>query len=175
MVVTKDETTIVEGNGGPEDIKGRVNQIRAEIENTDSDWDREKLKERLAKLAGGVAVIKAGAAAKEELIERKRVIERAVSVSRAAVREGIVPGGTIPLVRAQAALADQAGTGDEAARDVVHRARSGGFSPSSKPLSGGPGWRRRRPRPGRRCRPAARRGGGRPGRGRWPRPGRPTS
>src|SRR5215216_285872 len=122
VVVTKDETTIVEGSGDPEDIKARINQIRAEIENTDSDWDREKLKERLAKLAGGVAVIKAGAAAKEELIERKRVIERAVSVSRAAVREGIVPGGTIPLVRAQAALADQAGTGDEAARDVVHRA-----------------------------------------------------
>src|SRR5215216_7743297 len=122
VVVTKDETTIVEGRGNPEDIMGRIAQIKQEVEWTDSDWDREKLQVRLAKLAGGVGVIKVGAAAKEELIERKRVTERAVSVSSAAVREGIVPGGTIPLVRAQAALADQAGAGDEAARDVVHRA-----------------------------------------------------
>ncbi|MBV9059675.1 MAG: chaperonin GroEL [Pseudonocardiales bacterium] len=102
VVITKDETTIVEGAGDPEQIKGRVNQIRAEIENSDSDYDREKLQERLAKLAGGVAVIKAGAATEVELKERKHRIEDAVRNAKAAVEEGIVPGGGVSLIQAGA-------------------------------------------------------------------------
>src|SRR5690606_2607251 len=93
VVVTKDETTIVDGAGDPEQIQGRVNQIRAEIEKSDSDYDREKLQERLAKLAGGVAVIKVGAATEVELKERKHRIEDAVRNAKAAVEEGILPGG----------------------------------------------------------------------------------
>ena len=103
VVVTKDETTIVEGAGDAEEIAGRVNQIRAEIENTDSDYDREKLQERLAKLAGGVAVIKAGAATEVELKERKHRIEDAVRNAKAAVEEGIVAGGGVALIQAGAA------------------------------------------------------------------------
>ncbi|MGQ0679590.1 MAG: chaperonin GroEL [Actinomycetota bacterium] len=104
VVVTKDETTIVEGAGSAEEIKGRVNQIRAEIEKSDSDYDKEKLQERLAKLAGGVAVIKVGAATEVELKEKKHRIEDAVQATKAAVEEGIVPGGGATLVRAIAAL-----------------------------------------------------------------------
>jgi chaperonin GroEL len=100
VVVTKDETTIVEGQGDSEQIAGRVAQIRAEIENTDSDYDREKLQERLAKLAGGVAVIKAGAATEVELKERKHRIEDAVRNAKAAVEEGIVAGGGVALIQA---------------------------------------------------------------------------
>ncbi|MBU3645307.1 MAG: chaperonin GroEL [Candidatus Nanopelagicaceae bacterium] len=100
VVITKDETTIVEGAGDDEMIKGRVNQIRAEIEKTDSDYDREKLQERLAKLAGGVAVIKAGAATEVELKERKHRIEDAVRNAKAAVEEGIVSGGGVALLQA---------------------------------------------------------------------------
>ena len=100
IVVTKDETTIVEGTGDPDQIAGRVNQIRAEIENSDSDYDREKLQERLAKLAGGVAVIKVGAATEVELKERKHRIEDAVRNAKAAVEEGIVAGGGVALVHA---------------------------------------------------------------------------
>jgi len=100
IVVTKDETTIVEGAGDTEQINGRVNQIRAEIEKSDSDYDREKLQERLAKLAGGVAVIKVGAATEVELKERKHRIEDAVRNAKAAVEEGIVPGGGVALVQA---------------------------------------------------------------------------
>jgi chaperonin GroEL len=100
VVVTKDETTIVDGAGDPEAIQGRVNQIRAEIEKSDSDYDREKLQERLAKLAGGVAVIKVGAATEVELKERKHRIEDAVRNAKAAVEEGIVPGGGVALVQA---------------------------------------------------------------------------
>ena len=100
VVVTKDETTIVDGAGDSEQISGRVNQIRAEIENTDSDYDREKLQERLAKLAGGVAVIKAGAATEVELKERKHRIEDAVRNAKAAVEEGVVPGGGAALLQA---------------------------------------------------------------------------
>ena len=114
VVVTKDETTIVEGQGDADDIKGRVNQIRAEIDNTDSDYDREKLQERLAKLAGGVGVIKVGAATEVELKEKKHRIEDAVSNARAAVEEGIVPGGGVTLLRVQDALAKHDLTGDEA-------------------------------------------------------------
>src|SRR5829696_6976110 len=100
VVTTKDETTIVEGGGSDEQIQGRVNQIKAEIENSDSDYDREKLQERLAKLAGGVAVIKVGAATEVELKEKKHRIEDAVSTTKAAVEEGIVPGGGVALLRA---------------------------------------------------------------------------
>ena len=104
VVVTKDETTIVEGAGDQGQIEGRVNQIRAEIENSDSDYDREKLQERLAKLAGGVAVIKAGAATEVELKERKHRIEDAVRNAKAAVEEGIVAGGGVALVKSEAAI-----------------------------------------------------------------------
>jgi chaperonin GroEL len=100
VTVTKDETTIVEGAGDPDQIAGRVNQIRAEIEKSDSDYDREKLQERLAKLAGGVAVIKAGAATEVELKERKHRIEDAVRNAKAAVEEGIVAGGGVALLQA---------------------------------------------------------------------------
>src|SRR5919106_1307613 len=93
VVVTKDDTTIVEGGGSEDEIKGRINQIKAEIEKTDSDYDREKLQERLAKLAGGVAVIKVGAATEVELKEKKHRVEDAVSATKAAVEEGVVPGG----------------------------------------------------------------------------------
>ncbi len=103
VVVTKDETTIVEGAGDADQIQGRVNQIRAEIEKSDSDYDREKLQERLAKLAGGVAVIKVGAATEVELKERKHRIEDAVRNAKAAVEEGIVPGGGVALIQAMKA------------------------------------------------------------------------
>jgi chaperonin GroEL len=103
IVITKDETTIVDGGGDAEQIQGRVNQIRAEIEKSDSDYDREKLQERLAKLAGGVAVIKVGAATEVELKERKHRIEDAVRNAKAAVEEGIVPGGGVALIQAMKA------------------------------------------------------------------------
>ncbi len=116
VVVTKDETTIVEGAGSDTDLKGRINQIKAEIDNTDSDYDREKLQERLAKLSGGVAVIKVGAATEVELKEKKHRIEDAVSTTKAAVEEGVVPGGGVALLRAQASVEKLAATlsGDEA-------------------------------------------------------------
>ncbi len=104
IVVTKDATTIVDGEGSKEDVAGRVAQIKAEIENTDSDWDREKLQERLAKLAGGVAVVKVGAATEVELKEKKHRIEDALSATRAAIDEGIVAGGGTALVRARASV-----------------------------------------------------------------------
>src|ERR1700730_10490335 len=116
VIVTKDETTIVEGAGAEADVKGRINQIKAEIENTDSDYDREKLQERLAKLSGGVAVIKVGAATEVELKEKKHRIEDAVSTTKAAVEEGVVPGGGVALLRSQARILDAAEKleGDEA-------------------------------------------------------------
>ncbi|HYU57132.1 MAG TPA: chaperonin GroEL, partial [Actinomycetota bacterium] len=114
VVVTKDETTIVEGGGSPEEIKGRINQIKGEIDKTDSDYDREKLQERLAKLSGGVAVIKVGAATEVELKEKKHRIEDAVQTTKAAVEEGIVPGGGVALLGAQEALTKLDLTGDEA-------------------------------------------------------------
>jgi chaperonin GroEL len=115
VVVTKDETTIVDGAGDADQIAGRVNQIRSEIERTDSDYDREKLQERLAKLAGGVAVIKAGAATEVELKERKHRIEDAVRNAKAAVEEGIVAGGGVALIQAGAGLFEGLGLdGDEA-------------------------------------------------------------
>jgi chaperonin GroEL len=116
IIVTKDETTIVEGAGDDADIKGRVQQIKNEIENTDSDYDREKLQERLAKLAGGVAVLKVGAATEVELKEKKHRIEDAVSTAKAAVEEGVVPGGGVALIRTQAGItmAAEKLEGDEA-------------------------------------------------------------
>jgi chaperonin GroEL len=114
VVVTKDDTTIVEGAGDPSEIQGRINQIKGEIENTDSDWDREKLQERLAKLAGGVALIRVGAATEVELKEKKHRIEDALSATRAAVEEGIVPGGGVTLIRAEEALEGLKLDGDEA-------------------------------------------------------------
>jgi chaperonin GroEL len=114
IVVTKDTTTIVEGQGSEDEVAGRINQIKAEIDKTDSDWDREKLQERLAKLSGGVAVIKVGAATEVELKEKKHRIEDAVSATRAAVEEGIVAGGGVTLIRAEAALEKLDLDGDEA-------------------------------------------------------------
>ncbi|GAA4869202.1 chaperonin GroEL [Serinicoccus chungangensis] len=114
VVVTKDETTIVEGGGDADQIAGRVSQIRTEIDNSDSDYDREKLQERLAKLAGGVAVIKAGAATEVELKERKHRIEDAVRNAKAAVEEGIVAGGGVALIQASRAFDGLSLTGDEA-------------------------------------------------------------
>jgi chaperonin GroEL len=124
VVVSKDETTIVEGEGDKVDINGRISQIKGEIDNTDSDYDREKLQERLAKLSGGVAVLKVGAATEVELKEKKHRIEDAVSTTKAAIEEGVVAGGGVALLRAQAmALAAADGlSADEAtgARIVAH-------------------------------------------------------
>ena len=124
VVVTKDETTIVEGSGDTDQIAGRVNQIRAEIENSDSDYDREKLQERLAKLAGGVAVIKVGAATEVELKERKHRIEDAVRNAKAAVEEGIVAGGGVALVQASAAAFEKLDLDGDEATGAQHRQAS---------------------------------------------------
>jgi chaperonin GroEL len=122
VVISKDETTIVDGAGDANEIAGRVNQIRVEIDNTDSDYDREKLQERLAKLAGGVAVIKAGAATEVELKERKHRIEDAVRNARAAVEEGIVPGGGVALLQAAATAFEKIDLeGDEATGAAIVR------------------------------------------------------
>ncbi|CAN5835267.1 chaperonin GroEL [soil metagenome] len=105
VIITKDETTIVEGGGDADDVAGRITQIKTEIDNTDSDYDREKLQERLAKLSGGVAVLRVGAATETELKEKKHRIEDAVSTAKAAIEEGVVPGGGTALIRTQAAIA----------------------------------------------------------------------
>ena len=173
VVVTKDETTIIEGAGDADAIAGRVAQIRAEIENSDSDYDREKLQERLAKLAGGVAVIKAGAATEVELKERKHRIEDAVRNAKAAVEEGIVAGGGVALLQSAPALDELKLAGDEATgANIVRVALSAplkqiAFNAGLEPgvvaekvrnLPGGP-WPQRRdrrvrgPAQGRRCRP----------------------
>ncbi|HID39021.1 MAG TPA: chaperonin GroEL [Calditrichaeota bacterium] len=123
ITIDKDNTTIVEGAGSTEDIKGRVNQIRAQIENTTSDYDREKLQERLAKLAGGVAVIKIGAATEVEMKEKKARVEDALHATRAAVEEGIVPGGGVALLRSISALDDLELDGDQnIGAQIVRRA-----------------------------------------------------
>ena len=123
VTVTKDNTTVVNGGGADEAVAGRVAQIRAEVEKTDSEWDREKLQERLAKLAGGVAVIKVGAATEVELKERKHRVEDAVAATRAAIEEGIVAGGGTALVHASAAAEDLGLEGDAATgADIVRRA-----------------------------------------------------
>ncbi|MFZ0170791.1 MAG: chaperonin GroEL, partial [Acidimicrobiales bacterium] len=125
IVVTKDDTTIVDGAGSEEEVKGRIAQIKREIEDTDSDWDREKLQERLAKLSGGVAVVKVGAATEVELKEKKHRIEDALSATRAAIEEGVVAGGGTALLRARSAVSAAAEKldGDEATgARIVYRA-----------------------------------------------------
>ncbi len=126
IVVTKDETTVIEGAGDAADVAGRINQIQAEIENTDSDYDREKLQERRAKLSGGVAVLKVGAATEVELKEKKHRIEDAVSTTKAAIEEGVVAGGGTTLIRAQAAVrdavADIADTDEQVGARIVAKA-----------------------------------------------------
>ncbi|REF37382.1 chaperonin GroEL [Thermasporomyces composti] len=152
VVVTKDDTTIVDGGGSAEKVEARVKQIRAEIERTDSDWDREKLQERLAKLAGGVCVIRVGAATEVELKEKKHRIEDAVSATRAAVEEGIVPGGGSALVHAASAVDSLDVSGDEKVGvDVVRNAAAEplrwiaenagveGYVVAAKVREGGPG------------------------------------
>ncbi|MEA2532809.1 MAG: chaperonin GroEL [Actinomycetota bacterium] len=123
VIVTKDDTTVVEGQGDPDKVKGRVNQIRAELEKSDSDYDREKLQERLAKLAGGVAIIKVGAATEVELKEKKHRIEDAVQATKAAVEEGIVPGGGATLLLSASALEKLESTleGDERSGVIIVR------------------------------------------------------
>jgi len=122
VVVSKDDTTVIDGGGEEADVKARIKQIEREIENTDSDWDREKLQERLAKLSGGVVVIKAGAATEVELKEKKHRIEDAVQAARAAVEEGAVPGGGVALLRAQAAVKKvRGGSDDEKTGRVIVR------------------------------------------------------
>ena len=144
VVVTKDETTIVDGAGDADQIAGRVNQIRNEIEKTDSDYDREKLQERLAKLAGGVAVIKAGAATEVELKERKHRIEDAVRNAKAAVEEGIVAGGGVALIQAGAGLFEGLGLDGDEATGREHRAgRAGGPAQADRDQRGPRGRRRR--------------------------------
>ena len=124
VVVSKDTTTIIDGAGEKKEIEGRINQIRSEIDNTDSDFDREKLQERLAKLAGGVAVVKVGAATETEMKEKKHRVEDALQATRAALEEGVVPGGGVALLNAQGAVdgsdleADEA-TGAEIIRKVL--------------------------------------------------------
>ena len=125
VVITKDDTTIVEGAGESSEVEGRISQIKAEIENTDSDWDREKLQERLAKLAGGVALVQVGAATEVELKEKKHRIEDALSATRAAIEEGVVAGGGTALLRARAAVVaiGESLSGDEATgARIVHAA-----------------------------------------------------
>jgi chaperonin GroEL len=121
IVITKDDTTIVDGKGDKEKIEGRVKQITNQIENTDSSYDKEKLQERLAKLSGGVAVIKVGAATETELKERKERIEDALHATRAALEEGIVPGGGAALLRASKALDSIKAEGDEATGVAIIR------------------------------------------------------
>jgi chaperonin GroEL len=125
VVVTKDTTTVIDGAGNQGEVDDRIRQLRAEIENTDSDWDREKLQERVAKLAGGVAVLRAGAATEVELKEKKHRLEDAISATRAAIEEGIIPGGGSALVHAAAQLDDLGLKGDEATGvRIVRRALS---------------------------------------------------
>jgi chaperonin GroEL len=121
VVVDKDNTTIIEGAGKAKDIQGRIKQLRAQIEETTSDYDREKLQERLAKLAGGVAVIKVGAATETEMKEKKARVEDALNATRAAVEEGIVPGGGVALLRASEALGSLKLSGDEATGVAIVR------------------------------------------------------
>jgi chaperonin GroEL len=123
VVIDKDNTTIVDGKGKPEDIQGRIAELKAAIEKSTSDYDREKLQERLAKLSGGVAIINVGAATETEMKEKKARVEDALHATRAAVEEGIVPGGGVALIRAQSALDKIRGTEDEKVGvEIVRRA-----------------------------------------------------
>ncbi len=177
VVVTKDTTTIVDGNGDSDAIKGRINQIKSEIETTDSDFDREKLQERLAKLSGGVAVVKVGAATETEMKEKKHRVEDALQATRAALEEGIVPGGGVALLVAQKALnidVDRAPRRADGREDRVPRARGAASSDLRERRPRGLGRRQRRPqgqeglrpqRGHRRDRRPDRRGHHRPGDG----------
>ena len=155
VVITKDNTTIVEGAGSSDDVKGRVAQIKREIDDTDSDWDREKLQERLAKLAGGVAVVKVGAATEVELKEKKHRIEDALSATRAAIEEGVVAGGGTALIRARAAVADRGRPSSTATRRPVPAASAArsrprpGSSPTTPASRVPSSSSRSRPRPAR--------------------------
>ena len=141
VVVTKDETTIIEGAGSEDEIKARITQIKNEIDNTDSDYDREKLQERLAKLAGGVAIIKVGAATEVELKEKKHRIEDAVSNARAAVEEGIVPGGGVLLLpRTAWPRATCPATTPSAPRSCAGRSRSRSSRSPSTPVTRAASW-----------------------------------
>jgi len=123
VVVSKDTTTIIDGAGEKKEIEGRINQIRSEIENTDSDFDREKLQERLAKLAGGVAVVKVGAATETEMKEKKHRVEDALQATRAALEEGVVPGGGVALLNAQKAINAEGLEADEATgMEIIRKA-----------------------------------------------------
>ena len=176
VTATKDECTIVEGKGSEDGIKGRINQIKTQIEDTTSEFDREKLQERMAKLSGGVAVIKVGAATEVELKERKARVEDALSATRAAVEEGIVPGGGVALVRARRALDKLKLAGDEAvgasivgkALDVPPKAHRPECRPGGRRSTGRGQEARRRlrlRRRDRRVRPYAESGHRRPGEG----------
>ncbi len=133
ITIDKENTTIVEGEGSTKDIQGRVSQIRRQIEETTSDYDREKLQERLAKLAGGVAVISVGAATETEMKEKKARVEDALHATRAAVEEGIVPGGGVALIRAQKALDNLKLEGDErTGLEIVRRAVEVSASPARR-------------------------------------------
>ena len=147
VVVAKDTTTIVDGAGDAAAIKGRINQIKAEIENTDSDFDREKLQERLAKLSGGVAVVKVGAATETEMKEKKHRVEDALQATRAALEEGIVPGGGVALLQASSAVSvDGDGDGRRRAHRRAHRAACAGGAAASARRERGPGGLGRRQR-----------------------------
>ena len=148
VVVAKDNTTIVDGAGDSEAIKGRINQIKAEIENTDSDFDREKLQERLAKLAGGVAVVKVGAATETEMKEKKHRVEDALQATRAALEEGIVPGGGVALLRRPKAVKVDAFEDERRAHgraDRPPRARGAAAPDREQRRARGLGRRQRRP------------------------------
>ena len=153
VVVTKDNTTIIDGAGDQSAVEDRIRQLRTEIENTDSDWDREKLQERVAKLAGGVAVLRAGAATEVELKEKKHRLEDAISATRAAIEEGIIPGGGTALVHVAAQLGDLGKTGDEATGVQIVRQRAVGAGPVDRRERRRRGRRRRR-HASPSCRPA---------------------
>jgi chaperonin GroEL len=146
IVIDKDNTTIIDGAGEHEAIEGRIKEIRAAIDKTTSDYDREKLQERLAKLAGGVAVINVGAATETEMKEKKARVEDALHATRAAVEEGIVPGGGVALLRAQSALKELHGRGrdEQIGVRIVERAlRSRSGRSSTTPASRARSWSRR--------------------------------
>ena len=154
VVVSKDTTTIIDGAGEKSEIEGRINQIRSEIENTDSDFDREKLQERLAKLAGGVAVVKVGAATETEMKEKKHRVEDALQATRAALEEGIVPGGGVALLNAEDAIDSQGSRRRRGDGRGDHPPLARGADPSDRRELGPRGLRGR----GEDPRPQARRG-----------------
>ena len=147
IVIDKDSTTIVDGAGDSEAIKGRIKQLKAEVENTDSDFDREKLQERLAKLSGGVAVVKVGAATETEMKEKKHRVEDALQATRAALEEGIVAGGGVALLNAAKAVKLDTLDGRRAHRRGDHRARARGATSPARLQRGPRGLGRRQPGP----------------------------